>query len=114
LIDTASTTEVYSVGLSLQRKLELAGELAKVQPLLLRLHLIEKPKKRNPVRTLIVVGSVIALVAVVATVVFGRKRSRPSGPADLQGFTQPDTAAETSEARSASGAPDEPSAETPA
>jgi hypothetical protein len=91
----------HSVGLSLQRKLELAGELARVQPLLMRLHLIEKPKKRRPVRTLIVAGSVIALVTVVAAVVFGRKRCQPSAPADLQGFAQtgpdaamPDTAPE--------------------
>ena len=35
-----------SVALTLQRKLELAGDLAKVQPLLQRLHLMEKPKKR--------------------------------------------------------------------
>ena len=65
-------------------------------------------------RALIVAGSVIALVTVVAAVVFGRKRCRPSAPADLQGFAQSDTVAEASETASVPGAPDEPSAETPA
>ena len=97
------------MGLSLQRKLELAGELARVQPMLVRLHLIEKPKKRRPVRSLIVAGSVIALVTVVAAVVLGRKRCQTTTPGGLHGFAQSDAP----ESASAPEAPEQPSAETP-
>ena len=88
--------------LSLQRKLELAGEFAKVQPLLQRMHLIEKPKKRRPVRTLAVAGTVIAVGTVIAAVVFGRKRRRTSAPADIQGFAQ--TGADVAAPETESGA----------
>ena len=101
------------MGLSLQRKLQLAGDLAKVQPMLVRLHLIEKPKKRRPVRTLIAIGSVIALVTVVAAVVFGRKRCQPSGPADIQGFAQSGPDVATPESSSGSETAYQPAAEFP-
>jgi hypothetical protein len=90
------------VGLSLQRKLELAGELAKVQPMLVRLRLIEKPKKRRPVRRLILAGSMIAVGTVIAAVVLGRKRRQTSTPDDLQGFAQAGTDAATPETASES------------
>lgn len=101
------------MALSLQKKLELAGDLAKVQPLLLRLHLIEKPKKRRPVRSLIVAGSVIALVTVVAAVVFGRKRCQTSAPADIQGFAQSGADVATPESSSGPETASQPAAEFP-
>ena len=51
------------MALTVQRKLELAGDLARVQPLLQRLHLVEKPKKRFGGRNVILVSGVIAAVA---------------------------------------------------
>ena len=54
------------MALSLQKKLELAGDLAKVQPLLQRLHLVEKPKQRHRLRNVILVGALIGAVAAVA------------------------------------------------
>lgn len=105
--------EVYSVGLSLQRKLELAGELAKVQPLLLRLHLIEKPKKRRPVRRLILAGSVIAVGTVLAAAVFGRQRCRAGAPYEVKGFAQTGPLAETPETAAGLEAVYPPSAEMP-
>jgi len=65
------------VALTVQRKLELAGDLAKVQPLLQRLHLLEKPKKRFGGRNVIVVSSVIGAVALVLAAVAVRRRLRP-------------------------------------
>ena len=53
------------MALTLQRKLELAGDLAKVQPLLQRLHLVEKPRKRRHVRNVILVSSAVGVGAVV-------------------------------------------------
>jgi hypothetical protein len=60
------------MALTLQRKLELAGDLSKVQPLLQRLHIVAKPKQRHPVRNLVLIGGAIAAGAVVAVVV-GRR-----------------------------------------
>ncbi len=57
------------MAMSLQRKLELAGALSKVQPELQRLHLLRKPKKRHRLRKAVLVGSVIAAAAAVAVVV---------------------------------------------
>jgi len=34
----------FLMALTLQRKLELAGDVSRVQPLLQRLHIVEKPK----------------------------------------------------------------------
>jgi hypothetical protein len=63
------------VAVTLQRKLELAGDLAKVQPLLQRLHLVKEPKKRFAVRNIILVSSVItALTLVLAAVAVRRRR----------------------------------------
>ena len=57
------------MALTLQRKLELAGDLAKVQPMLQRLHLVEKPKQRHRVRNVILVtGAIGAVTAVVVAV----------------------------------------------
>ncbi len=63
------------MALTLQRKLELAGALSKLQPQLRRLHIVEqpKPKKRHLPRTVILVGSAIAAGAVVAGVVCRRR-----------------------------------------
>ena len=54
------------MALTVQWKLELAGDLAKVQPLLQRLHLVEKPKKRFGGRNVVLVISAIGAVTVVA------------------------------------------------
>ncbi len=85
------------MALSLQRELEVAGELARVQPLLLRLHLIEKPKKRRPERDLILAGGTIVVGTVVAAVVVGRGRCKTSTPDDIQGFAQTSVDAEPPE-----------------
>ena len=61
------------MALTFQRKLELAGDLSKLQPLLQRLHIVEKPKKRHRVRIVIFVSSTIAAGAVVAVVVCRRR-----------------------------------------
>ena len=44
------------MALTLQRKLELAGALSKVQPQLQRLHLLPEPKKRHRKRNAILIG----------------------------------------------------------
>jgi len=61
------------MALSLQKKLELAGDLAKVQPLLQRLHLLEKPKKRHRVRNVILVSGAIGAVVLLVAVARGRR-----------------------------------------
>jgi hypothetical protein len=61
------------MALTLQRKLELAGDLAKVQPMLQRLHLVEKPRKRRHVRNVILVGSAVGAGA-VALILMRRRR----------------------------------------
>jgi hypothetical protein len=61
------------MALTLQRKLELAGDLSKVQPLLQRLHIVEKPKKRHRLRNVVLVGSTIAAGTVIAVVVCRRR-----------------------------------------
>ena len=64
------------MALAVQRKLELAGDLAKVQPLLQRLHIVEKPKKRFGGRNVILVSSVIGAVIVAVAAVAVRRRLR--------------------------------------
>jgi len=61
------------MALTLQRKLELAGDLAKLQPLLQRLHILEKSKQRHRVRNVILVTSAIGAGAVVAVAVCRRR-----------------------------------------
>jgi hypothetical protein len=61
------------VAISLQRKLELAGALSKVQPELQRLHLLPEPKKRHRLRNAVLVGSAIAAGAAVAVVLLRRR-----------------------------------------
>lgn len=79
--------------LTLQRKLELAGDLAKVQPLLQRLHLMEQPKKRHRLRKAILVGSAIGVAAVFAIAVATRSRCRrPDGAEVGAGGYEQDTA----------------------
>ncbi len=67
------------MSLTLQRKLELAGALSKVQPELQRLHLLRKPKKRRRLRTVVIAASAIAAGTAVAVVVL-RRRARPDDP----------------------------------
>ena len=76
------------MALTLQRKLELAGDLAKVQPVLQRLHLVEKPKKRHHVRNVILVTSVIGAVAVVAVAVCRRRCCHNGDVAGNGGYEQ--------------------------
>lgn len=71
------------MALTLQRKLELAGDLAKVQPLLQRLHLMEKPKKRFGGRVVLVSGVIGAITVSLAAVAVLRRRGRLAG--DLVG-----------------------------
>jgi hypothetical protein len=61
------------MAITLQKKLELAGALSKVQPQLQRLHLLRKPKKRHRLRNVVLVGSAIAASAAVAVVVLRRR-----------------------------------------
>jgi len=78
------------MALTLQRKLELAGDLAKVQPLLQRLHVVKKPepKKRHLVRNVILVGSAIAVGAAVFALVFRRRGCQNSAVAGDGGYVQ--------------------------
>ena len=55
-----------------------AGDLAKVQPLLQRLHLLEKPKKRFGGRNVILVSSVLGAVALALAAVAVLRRRGPS------------------------------------
>jgi hypothetical protein len=61
------------VAVTLQKKLELAGDLAKVQPLLQRLHLVEEPKRRFGGRVILLSG-VIAVIALALAAVAVRRR----------------------------------------
>jgi hypothetical protein len=70
------------MALTLQRKLELAGDLSKVQPLLQRLHIVEKPKKRHRVRNVILVSTAIGAGAVVLAVVCRCRGCRNGAVAD--------------------------------
>ena len=64
------------MALTVQKKLELAGDLAKVQPLLQRLHLVEQPKKRFGGRGIILVVSVISAIGAVTAVALLWRRAR--------------------------------------
>jgi hypothetical protein len=83
------------MALTLQRKLELAGDLAKVQPLLQRLRIVEKPKQRHHVRNVILVSSAISALAVVVFVVRGRRGCDNGAAADNGGFEQAGPTEET-------------------
>ncbi len=63
------------MGLSLQKKLELAGALSKVQPELQRLHLVRKPKKRRGLRTAVIATCAFAVGTAVAAVIVLRRRA---------------------------------------
>jgi len=87
------------MGLTLKRKLEGAGDLARVQPFLQRLHLVEKPKERHPVRNAIVVISALVTIGAALAVAFRRagcrrsadNGSEESGQTDLLTENIPDT-----------------------
>ena len=88
------------MALTLQKKLELAGDLAKVQPLLQRLHVVEKPKKRFGGRNVILVMSAIGAVALALAAVAIRSRLRGpdgavAGEADVQAESPIEDAAPT-------------------
>ena len=83
------------MALTLQRKLELAGALSKVQPQLQRLHLLPEPKKRHQKRNAILIVSAIALAAVVAAGVLRRRGGSDDGLPEMDGelwtgFPEPD------------------------
>ena len=82
------------MALTLQRKLELAGDLAKVQPMLQRLHLVEKPKKRHHVRNVILVTSAIGAGAVVVVAVCRHRCCCNGDVARNEGFEQAGSPAE--------------------
>ena len=69
------------MALTLQRKLEFAGDLAKVQPLLQRLRIVEtpKPKTRFGVRNVIIVSSVIGAIGALTAVAVLWRRGRLDG-----------------------------------
>ncbi len=69
------------MAITLQRKLELAGALSKVQPQLQRLHLLPKPTKRHRLRNVVLVGCAIAASAAVAVVVLRRRGGHNDGMA---------------------------------
>ena len=77
---------------TLQRKLELAGALSKVQPALRRLHLVP-PKKRHRLRNTFLLMSVGVAVAVVVAAALRRRGGgidpppEPDGDAQI-GFTE--------------------------
>jgi hypothetical protein len=75
----------------------LAGDLAKVQPLLQRLHVVEKPKKRFGGRNVILVIGAVALVLAAVAIRF-RLRGRDgvvSGEDDVQAESPIEDAAPT-------------------
>jgi ubiquinone biosynthesis protein UbiJ len=79
----------FLMALTLQKKLELAGDLAKVQPLLQLLRRLEKPKERHDVRSVILVS---IGVGVVAAVVVLRRRGHHNGAvADDSDYSQADS-----------------------
>jgi len=82
------------MALTLQRKLELAGDLAKVQPMLQRLHLVEKPKKRHHVRNVILVTSAIGAGAGVVVAVCRHRCCCNGDVARNEGFEQAGSPAE--------------------
>lgn len=65
------------MALTQRRKLELAGDLSRVLPLLQRLHIVEKPKERHIVRNVIFVSGTIA--AAVVAIVYCRRQGCCSG-----------------------------------
>jgi hypothetical protein len=80
----------FSMALTFQRTLELAGTLSKVRPQLERLHLVEKPqpKKRHLRRNVVLVGGTIAVGALVAGVVWRRRGCRNGAAAGNGGDGQ--------------------------
>ena len=76
------------MALTLQRKLELAGDLAKVQPLLQRLRIVEKPKQRHHVRNVILASSAVSTLAVVVVVVRNRRGCDNGAVAGNGGFVE--------------------------
>jgi pimeloyl-ACP methyl ester carboxylesterase len=84
------------MALTLQKKLELAGDLARVLPLLRLLHILEKPKERHGVRNFVLVSSAIG-VGAVASVAVLRRRGRLNGAvADDSDYSQADSPNEES------------------
>jgi hypothetical protein len=61
------------MALTPQKKLELAGDLARVQPLLQLLRRLEKPKHRHGVRSVILVSIGVGALAAIAVL---RRRGR--------------------------------------
>ena len=60
------------MALTLQRKLELAGALSKVQPELRRLHLVP-PKKRHRLRNAFLFATVVVVAGAVVAAVLRRR-----------------------------------------
>lgn len=79
------------MALTLQRKLELAGDLAKVQPLLQRLRIVEKPKERHGVRNVILASSVIGAVVLAAVAVLRRRARLDAASADEGDYPRADS-----------------------
>ena len=73
------------MALTLQRKLELAGALSKVQPQLQRLHLLPQPKKSHRRRNILLGGVAIAVAFVVAAGVLRRRGGSRDGLPEVDG-----------------------------
>ena len=76
------------IALTLQKKLELAGALSKVQPQLQRLHLLPQPTKSHRRRNVILIGSAIAVAAVVAAGMLRRRGGSSDGLPEIDWETQ--------------------------
>jgi hypothetical protein len=79
------------LAVTLQKKLELAGDLAKVQPLLQRLRIVEKPKERHGVRNVILASSVIGAVVLAAVAVLRRRARLDAVIADEGDYSRADS-----------------------
>jgi len=82
------------MALTLQRKLELAGDLSKVQPLLQRLHVVEKPKNRHRQRNVILACGAIGAGAACVFVARRRRGRRKDASAGSGGYAQADSPTE--------------------
>jgi hypothetical protein len=74
--------------LTLQKKLELAGALSKVQPQLQRLHLLPPPKKSHRRRNAILIASAAIVAVVVAAGLLRRRGGSDDGLPEFDWDTQ--------------------------
>ena len=73
------------MALTLQKKLELAGALSKVQPQLQRLHLLPEPKKSHRKRNILLGSLAVAIAVVVVAGVLRRRGGSDDGLSEFEG-----------------------------